>query len=214
MKKLRKILLDPSGYIFFVLDNFSLFILRFISTRYTYQLCKLKGIDLGNKLSFYGVPIFKRNYRSKITIGERCRFRSSAKSNLVGLNRKNIIATFKENAQITIGYDSGFSGTVIGCSNSITIGNNVLCGGNTFITDFDWHPIKRIKKDEPVLSSPVVIEDNVWLGLNVIVLKGSVIGKNSVIGANSVVTGRIPDNVIAAGNPCKVIKKLSENGNG
>jgi acetyltransferase-like isoleucine patch superfamily enzyme len=54
----------------------------------------------------------------------------------------------------------------------------------------------------------VVIGDNVWLGVNSVVLKGVTIGKNSVIGANSVVTRDIPPNVIAAGNPCKVIKQI------
>ena len=50
---------------------------------------------------------------------------------------------------------------------------------------------------------------NVWIGEGVKVLKGVTIGKNSVIGAGSVVTKSIPDNVIAAGNPCKVIKQIN-----
>jgi acetyltransferase-like isoleucine patch superfamily enzyme len=50
--------------------------------------------------------------------------------------------------------------------------------------------------------------NNVGLGVNVIVMKGVTIGDNSVIGANSVVTKNIPANVIAAGNPCKVIREL------
>ena len=57
---------------------------------------------------------------------------------------------------------------------------------------------------------PIIIEDNVWLGINSSVLKGVTIGKNSVIGAGSVVTKNIPANVIAAGNPCRVIKKIEE----
>lgn len=56
---------------------------------------------------------------------------------------------------------------------------------------------------------PVIIEENVWIGEGVKVLKGVTIGKNSVIGAGSVVTKSIPDNVIAAGNPCKVIKQIN-----
>ena len=78
------------------------------------------------------------------------------------------------------------------------------CGANTYIASTDAHTDDyRAGKDRPV-----VIEDNVWLGLNVVVLKGVHIGENSVIGANSVVTKDIPANVIAAGNPCKIIRHI------
>ena len=78
------------------------------------------------------------------------------------------------------------------------------CGANTLITDTDWH------EDDPRVgcNKPVVIGDNVWLGYAVKVLKGVRIGENSIIGACSVVTKDIPANVIAAGNPCKVLKSL------
>jgi acetyltransferase-like isoleucine patch superfamily enzyme len=52
----------------------------------------------------------------------------------------------------------------------------------------------------------VIIHDNVWIGLNTVVLKGVEIGMNSIIGANSLVLKSIPPNVIAGGNPCKVLK--------
>ena len=107
-------------------------------------------------------------------------------------------------AKIIIGDRCGFSGTVVGAFKSITIGNNVRCGANTLITDSDWHlddPRSGIPKD-------VIIEDNVWLGVNSVVMKGVTIGANTVIGANSVVTKSIPANVVAAGNPCKVIRSL------
>ena len=58
------------------------------------------------------------------------------------------------------------------------------------------------------LASPVTIGDNVWLGGGVIVCPGVTIGSNVTIGAGSVVTKDIPDNVVAAGNPCRVIKKV------
>jgi len=59
-----------------------------------------------------------------------------------------------------------------------------------------------------VVEKSVIIEDDIWLGYGVIVLKGVTIGRNSFIGAGSVVSKDIPANVIAAGNPCKVIKLL------
>ncbi|HOF59743.1 MAG TPA: acyltransferase [Candidatus Cloacimonadota bacterium] len=115
-----------------------------------------------------------------------------------------MISTFTPESRLSIGSNCGFSGTVIGAFSSITIGNHVRCGANTVISDGDWH-----QSDQRVGNPlPIKIGDNVWLGLNAIVLKGSVIGDNSIIGAGSVVVGEIPPNVIAAGNPCKVIKSI------
>ncbi|WP_454734012.1 MULTISPECIES: DapH/DapD/GlmU-related protein [Cupriavidus] len=58
-------------------------------------------------------------------------------------------------------------------------------------------------------SSPVKIDDDVWLGMNVIVLKGVHIGKGVVVAANSVVATSLPDHVLAGGSPAKIIRKLS-----
>lgn len=167
--------------------------------------CYLKNIKLGKSVRFYGKTYFYRRPDSYITIGNNCGFRSIFHANLIGINRPCSISTLLESSEIIIGNKCGFSGTVIGAAKSIKIGNNVRCGANTLITDNDWH------LDDPRSSEPerIVIESNVWLGVNVVVLKGVKIGKNSVIGANSVVVKDIPANVIAAGNPCRVIRKIN-----
>ena len=117
-----------------------------------------------------------------------------------------MISTLGKGARVEIGNGCGFSGAVIGAALHIKLGENVRCGANTLITDSDWHSDDyRTGEDKPV-----IIEDNVWLGYGVKVLKGVHIGKNSLIGANSVVTKDIPANVIAVGNPCRVIKQLEE----
>ncbi|MEP7077046.1 MAG: acyltransferase [Acidobacteriota bacterium] len=111
---------------------------------------------------------------------------------------------------IKVGDDCGFSGTSIGIKESLLVGNNVQVGANTYITDFDWHSMDPADRDnsDKIAARGIVIEDNVWLGLNCIVLKGVSIGENSIVGAGSVVTKDIPANVICAGNPCKVIKNI------
>ena len=77
-------------------------------------------------------------------------------------------------------------------------------GANVTIMDGDAHQDdSRAGK-----NAPIVIEDNVWIGANATILKGVTIGRNSLIGAGSVVVKSIPENVIAAGNPCRVIKSL------
>jgi acetyltransferase-like isoleucine patch superfamily enzyme len=201
---------DFSGFFFGKIRKYKLLVLSFFSTKLNYFLFFLKKVTIGKNCTFYGLPIVTRAYNSKILIGDGCSFRSDKSSNLIGLNRKCIISTFGEGTVLKIGNNSGFSGTVIGAANSITIGNNVLSGANVLITDFDWHPIDPEKRHtrEGVQSAPVVIGNNVWLGINSVILKGVTIGDNTVIGANSLVVKDIPANVIAAGNPCKVLKPL------
>lgn len=162
------------------------------------------NIYFGKKISFLGFAKFRNYPGGSITIGHNCSFLSKATSNLIGINRPCMVSTLTKNATITLGDGCGFSGTVIGAFLRISLGKNVRCGANTLITDSDWH------SDDPRSGPPkeVIIEDNVWLGEGVKVLKGVIIGENTVIGAGSVVTKNIPANVIAAGNPCKIIKYL------
>lgn len=157
---------------------------------------------------FYGITHINLKENSSIEIGEKCVFRSKKNSNLIGINRPCILSTLSPGAKIIIGNNCGFSGTVIGAFVKIELKDNVRCGANCLITDSDWH------NDDPRSGLPaeVLIEKNVWLGEGVKVLKGVVIGENSVIGAGSVVTKSIPPNVIAAGNPCVVIKSISPYG--
>lgn len=90
----------------------------------------------------------------------------------------------------------------------IYIGNDTLLGPDVKIITVN-HPIdpnKRLSKK--MYIKDVFIEENVWIGAGTIIFPGVTIGKNSVIGAGSIVTKDIPDNVLAYGNPCKVIKKI------
>jgi acetyltransferase-like isoleucine patch superfamily enzyme len=201
---------DLSGYIFVRLRFVRIAVYSYFCSLCANLSLYLRGVKSGKNIRFYGLPVVIRMVNSKIEIGNGCSFRSDFTSNLVGVNRKCIITTLRRNAEIKIGNNSGFSGTVIAAAGSIKIGDRVLCGANTTITDYDWHGIDPDKRNKAAEPRPVVIEDNVWLGLNSVVLKGVTIGKNSVIGANSVVVKSIPENVIAAGNPCKVIRELNQ----
>lgn len=90
----------------------------------------------------------------------------------------------------------------------ITIGEDCQLGPNVQLLT-PTHPIEaQARRDKLEAAAPIVIEDNVWLGGGVIVLAGVRIGKNSVVGAGAVVTRDIPPNVVAVGNPARVIKDL------
>lgn len=92
----------------------------------------------------------------------------------------------------------------------VYVGDNVLIGPNvTLITG--THPIHPgLRAKQAQYNVPVVVGNNVWLGANAVVLPGVHIGDNSVIGAGSIVTKDIPANVVAVGNPCRVLREINE----
>jgi len=93
---------------------------------------------------------------------------------------------------------------------NIYIGNKVMFGPNvTIITG--THPVNPSLREKGLqYNKDVYIEDNAWIGSGVTILPGVKIGKNSVIAAGSMVTKDIPDNVVAAGIPCRVMRKIGE----
>lgn len=150
----------------------------------------------------------------RLVIGKNFKCNNKIKSNSIGLIQPCVFNIATAGAEIVIGNNVGISGSTINATKSITIGNNVLIGSGCLITDTDSHPIDwqdRINnRNERTMSSPIIIEDNVFIGARSIILKGVTIGMNSVIGAGSVVAKSIPANCIAGGNPAKVIKYLNE----
>lgn len=99
-------------------------------------------------------------------------------------------------------------GVNITSADAIHIGNNCMLAAEVVISDCDWHGLyNRIRPFR--CSAPVQLEDNVWIGLRAIILKGVTIGENSVVGAGSVVVNDVPANTVVAGNPAKVIKTIN-----
>ena len=130
-----------------------------------------------------------------------------------------------ENGTCKIGDFTLLNGALIMASERIEIGKHVLVSWNVGIADSDFHPIdaaqRRIDtlalapfyKDRPprpvLKTAPVIIEDNVWIGMNAIILKGVTIGENSVVAAGAVVSKSVPPNVVVAGNPAVIVKHLA-----
>ena len=104
----------------------------------------------------------------------------------------------------------------IAAINNISIGDNVLIASNVFISDHD-HGTTALSdllvppRFRKLISAPVTIERNVWLGENVVILKGVVVGESSIVAAGAVVVSDVPAFSIVGGVPAKVIKNLSKN---
>lgn len=166
------------------------------------------------------LKLFKRNLKlngfcvifsfsnSHIKLGKGC-INSSPTSNMLGLWQRTIIIA-RHGGTVSIGDGFGISGSTIYSISSISIGRNVLIGANCKIIDNDFHPIDpllRIQhKIQSIQRAPITIGNNCFIGMNSIILKGTIVGDNVVIGAGSVVHGTFPDNCIIAGNPAKIIK--------
>lgn len=174
-------------------------------------LLRRKGVRLGNGVGLNGMPIVTLAKKSVIELGNNVVLCSESRSTDLGVSRPVILRTLRSGAHISIGNNSGLSGTVICAAVEIVIGAECLFGANVTIVDTDFHAIKpqgRRFNNNPadIAVSPVYISDNVFVGAGAMILKGVSIGRNSVVGAGSVVTRDVPENVVVAGNPAQIIK--------
>ena len=151
-------------------------------------------------------------------------FRSTRQPGLVIGDRVSVYTwtTFnvEPSGQVHIGDDTILVGAILMCADSISIGRRCVISHNVTIADSDFHPLdpgERLRDAEanaphgdrrlrpPIETRPVVIADDVWIGIGAIILKGVHIGAGARIEAGSVVTGRVPAGARAAGNPARLV---------
>lgn len=144
------------------------------------------------------------DFGSNLTLGARCRIE-------VHGNHKDKRLIFGKN--VNMGYDVRIS-----CCDKIEIGNDVLMGSRVLIIDNSHGKYTGNHQDTPdkppnarkLMSKPIKIEDNVWVGENSVIQMGITVGYGSIIAANSVVTKDVPDKSMIAGVPARVIKAYDD----
>jgi acetyltransferase-like isoleucine patch superfamily enzyme len=141
----------------------------------------------------------------KVIFGDNCLIISDA-------IKPVCIRTLLPGAIVSLGDNAGLNGTSIQSANQVSIGNwsNIA---DAYIIDTPAHSIKRNRRQETIEdipSTPVIIRNNVWISVQVVILDGVTINDNSVIGACSLVKEDVPANVFAAGNPLQIIRNIDE----
>ena len=160
-----------------------------------------------------------------VKIGDDFRFTSGDCINPICRNIRGAMYVPYKESQIIIGDRVGISSACLWAKERITIGNDVNIGGDCLIMDNDAHPHDyqqrrmdywmNVSEEEyysKIPTAPIEIDDDVWIGARCQILKGVHIGARSIIAAGSIVTKDIPADVIAGGNPCRVIKRFMVNG--
>ena len=183
-------------------------LLKKIRVRKNYNQFKKASI-FGERLGLDFTSKCISKNRNNIKIGKRCEIKGTLVSS--------------ESGKISIG-DNLYMGynTFIGAVDSITIADNVIIASNVRIFDNNNHPVEPEKRLEmskndfygdlwqwkKASHKPVIINDNVWIGEYSTILKGVTIGRGSIVASHAVVTKDVPEYVIVAGNPARVVKKL------
>lgn len=182
-----------------------LWIKNIIRSAYYAKLLRAPALNIGSRCSIRGLKSIKIGRNVSIYGG-------------LWLEAVNNYRGQTFTPKISIGDGVAFSKDVhVTCIKSIVIGSNVLFGSRVYVSDHNHgcytganqsHPESAPAERELTLSGPVIIENNVWIGENVVILGPTRIGAGSIVAANSVVKGDIPSGTMIAGAPAKPIKRF------
>lgn len=152
---------------------------------------------VGKFVSVNGKPLIVN--KGELHLGDEVRVWSN-------INRAKLFVD--KGASLKVGTNSRVNGVHISASNRVEIGDNVRLAPYTIIIDNDFHKVDDHFSDGGV-RKPIIIEDDVWITMNCMVMKGVRIGRGAVIAAGAVVTKDVPAYSVAGGVPAKVIRRIA-----
>ena len=173
------------------------------------------GVKIGAATSFLGAPIVSMERGSRITISGQCLICSQSERTVLGVNHVCVLRTLRPQAVLLIGHGVRMSGTTICAAQRVEIGDHVVIGANVTIVDTDFHamdPAVRSSEADADAAAydSVCIENDVFIGMHAIILKGVRLGRGSVVAAGAVVTRGCPPYSIVGGNPARLIGQVKK----
>jgi acetyltransferase-like isoleucine patch superfamily enzyme len=180
------------------------------------RLAMRRNVIREGRVVLIGNPLIDIRRGCKLVLGNGVMLTSKNRGYHLNMPSPVKLFAYLPGAEIRIGDETRIAGACINAHKSVVIGKRCLIAANCQIMDSNGHDLSfhnlpnRFESIGP--SVPVVIEDDVWIGINCIVLPGVRIGRGAVISANSVVCSNIPPMAIARGNPAQVIFDYSADG--
>jgi acetyltransferase-like isoleucine patch superfamily enzyme len=173
-----------------------------------------KGVTIKGHIKVRNLPLIKIANGASIIIENNVTLNSRNQGYHLNMHSPVKLYASVPGAEIIIGENSRIHGTCIHSSQKISLGKNCLIAANTQIFDSSGHDTSFPNIENRIhttgTTKPINIGNNVWIGINCIILPGVSIGDGSVIAAGSIVVKDIPPYVVAGGNPAKVIKNYSK----
>jgi acetyltransferase-like isoleucine patch superfamily enzyme len=169
---------------------------------------RLKGVSLGQGVTFVGRPLISVAKGSRFQLGNKVRINSSLRANPLGCFQPSVLRTLCPDAELVLEANAGISGCVLCAAKSIHIGEGTKIGSGALLIDTDFHqPAGRWDwcGDPGRGAKPIHIGRGAFIGARAIVLKGVTIGDRAVVGAGAVVTKPVPPQHLAVGNPARII---------
>ena len=154
---------------------------------------------VGNMVSINKKPLIKN--KGHVELGDQVRIWSN-------INKAKIFVD--KGATLKIGTNSRVNGSHLSVSNRVEIGDNVRIAPYNIIIDSDFHKVDDHFSNEG-MNKPIIIEDDVWITMNCMIMKGVHIGKGAVIASGAVVTRDVPAYTVVGGVPAKVIREIRKN---
>lgn len=164
-------------------------------------------IDLSSEVYFKS----KINNRTgRVEIGKSCKIGTSSRYYHCGMPFPTTLLCDGAGSQILIGNNCRLNGVYIHSQKKITIGDNCVIASGVNIIDSNGHETRSFNRTKGRdIPNEIVIGNNVWIGMNVVVLKGSIIGDNTIISVGSVVRGVVPANCIYSSHSEAIVKKIN-----
>lgn len=193
------------------------YFVRLLSNLHTKFVSFRHGIEIGaNTVLYYQSTIncLSNSYKNQggVIIGKNCRIGVSSRNYHGGMPFPTALLCDGNGSRIKIGDNCRLNGTYVHAQKNITIGNNCVIASGVNIIDSNGHETNSLDRTKGRdLPKDIIIGNNVWIGLNSIILKGSIIGDNTIIAAGSVVKGIVPANSIYSTQNNSTIKEIEFN---